>query len=66
MVKNNSVIMEFRVVLLVCLPDVYVWECIKVQETMMGSDSVQWDINKWSFDEFCLIIRPPIPYFLEQ
>lgn len=41
MVKNNSVIMEFRVVLLVCLPDVYVWECSKVQETMMGSDSVQ-------------------------
>lgn len=41
MVKNNSVIMEFRVVLPVCLPYVYVWECIKVQETMMGSDSVQ-------------------------
>ena len=40
MVKNNSVIMEFRVVLLACLPYVYVWECSKVQETMMGFDSV--------------------------
>ena len=38
MVKNNSVIMEFRNL---CLPYVYVWECSKVQETMMGSDSVQ-------------------------
>ena len=41
MVKNNSVIVEFRVVSRVCLPYVYVWECSKVQETMIGSDSVQ-------------------------
>lgn len=41
MVKNNSVIMEFRVLLLVFLSYVYVLEWVKVQGTMMGSNSVQ-------------------------